>query len=317
MTYTGALTDAQLAALHAERDKWMTTGLSTERCDRAKSEAAVRRAYRTAGLDEPQIVVWMDSPLGGAFAAAAIKALTRGQLRGQLGDQLGGQLWGQLGGQLDPWYEAYWLALYSHALVIADLPIPDRLGAIYEAIAETGWWWPMRGAVVLTDRPTQIHRDPQARLHNDDGPALAYADGHTLHSWHGVTVPADLIEGGWSTERVLKEPNSEIRRCAVEVAAERDGWQQMIATAGWKQVGSSVADPGNPGQVLSLWDIGDLYGQGERLHLLHMVNGTVERDGSRHEFGETVPDSITDPVAAAAWQIGISPSDYATTARRT
>jgi hypothetical protein len=39
-------------------------------------------------------------------------------------------------------------------------------------------------------------------------------------------------------------------------------------------------------------------------------------DGTRREFGETVPADITDPVAAAAWQIGISPQDYRATVRR-
>jgi hypothetical protein len=89
----------------------------------------------------------------------------------------------------------------------------------------------------------------------------------------------------------------------------------LIAAAGWPLVGGPVPDPGNPGQTLSLYRIRDLYP--DPVCLLRMTNGTQEADGSRHEFAETVPGSITDPIAAAAWQIGLNPSDYAQTVRRT
>ncbi|WP_156525584.1 MULTISPECIES: hypothetical protein [unclassified Gordonia (in: high G+C Gram-positive bacteria)] len=99
------LTDAQLSHVTAIRDHWIRVGLSTERCDRLKAEHLVKSAYRVAGLDEPPIVVWMDSPLGGVLASAMIRNLSeKGQLEnqlwGQLGGQLRGQLWDQLWGQL-------------------------------------------------------------------------------------------------------------------------------------------------------------------------------------------------------------------------
>ena len=91
---------------------------------------------------------------------------------------------------------------------------------------EAGWWWPMHGAVVLTDRPTTINRDKEGRLHSGDGPTLAYADGYELYSWHGTRVPADLI-GGWTIPQIVAERNTEVRRCAVE----RMGWDVFLAEA--------------------------------------------------------------------------------------
>ena len=44
--------------------------------------------------------------------------------------------------------------------------------------------------------------------------------------------------------------------------------------------------------------------------VLVCVNATVERDGSRHTFGITVPAEIEDPIAAAAWTFGVSPDTY-------
>ena len=228
--------------------------------------------------------------------------------------QLGVQLWGQLGVQLreeaslyhrlDPWWDAYWLAYYTCALPLADLS-SARLTALAEAQEQVGWWWPMQGAVVLTERPTQLHRDAQGRFHHETGPAVVWADGYTLHSWHGVTVPPDLIEEGWDTERILQEPNAEVRRCAIE----RRGWDWFVTAAGLSQVGVTVPDPGNPGQELALYDIPEQV-YDEPVRVLLCTNGTVERDGERRRFGLTVPASIGDPVAAAGWTFNLTPSQY-------
>ena len=98
--YKGTLTPEHLAEISRVRDEWMTIALSTERCDRPAAEATVAAAYRAAGFDAPQVMIWMDSPLGGVVAKWALKRVVGGQLRGQLGDQLGDQLGGQLRDQL-------------------------------------------------------------------------------------------------------------------------------------------------------------------------------------------------------------------------
>ena len=54
------LTAAQAAEIERVGDEWHAVGMSTQRCDRAKAEDAVRAAYRAAGIDEPQLVIWMD-----------------------------------------------------------------------------------------------------------------------------------------------------------------------------------------------------------------------------------------------------------------
>lgn len=89
----------------------------------------------------------------------------------------------------------------------------------------------------------------------------------------------------------------------------------MLDQAGWPRVGRETADPGNPGQILSLWCVEELYD--DHLHLLLMTNGSLERDGTRREFAELVPGWIRDPVRAAAWQIGLTAHQYRETVRRT
>ena len=52
-----------------------------------------------------------------------------------------------------------------------------------------GWWWPLRDVAVLTERPTELHRDADGRLHADTGTAIVYPDGWRLHRHHGARVP--------------------------------------------------------------------------------------------------------------------------------
>ena len=237
------------------------------------------------------------------------------QLRGQLRDQLGGQLWGQLGGQLwgqlwwciDLWSGAYWMASYTSSRPIAGLPASTRLDTLNTAVQSTGWWWPMRGICVMTDRPTAIHRDLQGRLHHDTGPALTWADGYSLTSWHGITVPADFHL--WDVETALAQPNAEVRRCGVE----RLGWDAITDRLA---LVAMADDPGNPGQRLALYDLGDLrdlYEEPARILICH--NASLDKGGHRRSFGLPVPAHHADPVAAAADLFAVPADQYRALAR--
>ncbi|MEU5400141.1 DUF6745 domain-containing protein [Streptomyces sp. NPDC005963] len=53
-------------------DKWRAVAAATGPADRAAAEAGVRLAYRTAGLAEPERIVWVDSPRAGVEAVQAL-----------------------------------------------------------------------------------------------------------------------------------------------------------------------------------------------------------------------------------------------------
>jgi hypothetical protein len=165
---------------------------------------------------------------------------------------------------------------------------------------------------MVCDRPAVLHVEkvgPRGwgshRLHCEDGPAIAWRDGYALYYWHGVQVSRDLIEGRLSVGDILREPNAEVRRCAIE----RMGWADFVAQAGLRQIGVAVQDPGNPGHNLALYEVPErIYD--EPVNVLLCTNGSAERDGTRRRFGLTCPASITDPVAAAAWGYDITPDEY-------
>jgi hypothetical protein len=257
------------------------------------------RRLRSQAAD--QLWDMLDDPLDGVVAA---------QLLGELGGQV------VLGGQIDPWSESFWLACYTATLSIAGPPANDRFTALTAAMDSVGWWWPMREAVVLTERPTEVHLESiagRARLHCESGPAVGYADGYGLWAWHGVRVPRDLVDTGWDAGRILREPNVEVRRCAIE----RMGWDEFVIAAGLQQVGGTVPDPGNPGNHLSLFDVPErIYGE-VGVRVLLCTNGTPERDGTIRRFGLTVPAEIGDPLEAAGWGYGLTAEEYSRAERRT
>ncbi|GGO80419.1 DUF6745 domain-containing protein [Wenjunlia tyrosinilytica] len=182
-----------------------------------------------------------------------------------------------------------------------------------QRIARNGsWWWAFRDYAVLTARPDVLRLDAQGRVHCADGPAAVWPDGWTMHAWHGTRVPAELIEVGWDTTRTLRERNAEVRRCAIE----RMGWPEFIAAAGLRQVGRSEPDPGNPGCRLSLYDLPTrIYNVPVRVLLC--TNASPERDGTRRQYGLTVPADTPDPTTAAAGLLGLTREQYLTLTRAT
>jgi hypothetical protein len=180
-----------------------------------------------------------------------------------------------------------------------------------------GWWWPLDDVCVVAERPLVVRTEARPgpdhtglRLHSSDGPAIAYPDGWRVHAWHGTRVP-DWVITDPSPDRIAKESNVEVRRCAIE----RIGWNRFIDEADLDLLGSAP-DPGNPGCELRLYHVPSAV-WGNAIRLLVATNGSVERDGTRRTYGLTVPASIDHPLSAAAWTYGLPAYVYARLARRT
>jgi hypothetical protein len=72
-----SLTPEQEARMPEFRDKWTRIGLCTDPADRPAAEAGVNQAYRSAGLEPPQKIVWCDSPFSQAVTRAAVIAYVK------------------------------------------------------------------------------------------------------------------------------------------------------------------------------------------------------------------------------------------------
>ncbi|WP_420110637.1 hypothetical protein, partial [Pseudactinotalea sp.] len=78
----------------------------------------------------------------------------------------------------------------------------------------------------------------------------------------------------------------------------------------------TTPDPGNAPNLLELYTLPEAIYE-EPVNLLLMVNGSPDRSGRIRRYGETVPSTIQDAVAAASWQYGVEPATYRALARRT
>ncbi len=341
-----AESDSRISTLTTEQEgqipqyveTWLQYGLSTQPADRKMAERGARKAYASAGLPEPDTFIWCQSPYAGAVTATILAemekfpqkvkdeitaTLSRGGVIDidtpewrSIKDQVMGDIKGDIQRQLYRGgygqHDAGWIAFYSFMADVVGVTGLEALDGMKEIAQSSGWWWPFTGLVILTERPENMARDDEGRLHAENGPALRYPDGWSIWAWHGVQVPSDLIMGEWDMPRILTEPNSEIRRCAIE----RIGWELFIEQAKLPLVSGPVPDPGNPGQTLTLYDIPEkIYDVDVRVLLV--TNGTVERDGTRHRFGLTVSSQIDDPVEAAADTYGLTKEMYSRLRRRT
>lgn len=215
------------------------------------------------------------------------------------------------------WYDTQcvsWIAHYDALRRVAGVrftPEQSRQLDLWAAVARSGsWWWPREGVCVISERPVTMRTevcgdDGEVRLHGADGPAARYADGWDVHAWHGTWVPSWVITDP-SVQRIERESNVEVRRCAIE----HIGWASYIDRAGLRLV-ASAPDPGNPGSELRLYDMR------RETRVLLAVNGSVERDGHRRRYGLTVPGFLDDPIAAAGWTYGLSAEQYSLLLRRT
>ncbi|WP_415651121.1 DUF6745 domain-containing protein [Rhodococcus opacus] len=221
------------------------------------------------------------------------------------------------------WYgqqEAHRVAYYDTYRRLGLAKFHSHDGALLDAnialTCATGWWWAFDGVCVMAERPTTLHSEPipgrvhnEHRLHHSGSPALEFQDGDAVFVLHGTIVP-DWVVHDPTAERIARERNVEIRRCAIE----RIGWDTYIDTADLALV-DHADDPGNAGCTLRLYATPDGWGRTGRILLA--INGSPERDGRRRQYGLHVPTWISSALDAAGWTYGLGGADYARLVRRT
>lgn len=195
-------------------------------------------------------------------------------------------------------HDANWLSWLEYFERVCDLQYSLDIGGLTTLARTAGWWWAFDVAAVITERPLEIHRDDQGRLHNDQGPALMYEDGWGIWAVHGVRLPSDIIEdpGSVTIERIREERNVEIRR----IMLEKFGYDRFRAESNATMVHQD--DWG------TLWrvDVPD----DEPVVTVELVNSTPEQDGSYRHYEIRVPPHMRTAHEAVAWTYGMTPDQY-------
>jgi hypothetical protein len=250
---TDAATDAATraatdAATHAATRA--ATDAATDAATHAATRAATRAATDAANLSKWYLVIGdlvkLANDLGVGEAGIKCAELAWKQWRGN--------------NQWSGW--AAYLSFFRH---VAKLPIDYSKWDYYEkACIHAGPMFMHAEFCIVSDRPRVLKVDRQNRPHCADGPFCKWSDGFALYSFHGVRIPAWIIE---KPERLTPaligaEANAETRR----VMIERYGQAKYLIDSGAKEIHSD--------------DYGVLYSKeipgDEPLVMVKVVNSTPE-----------------------------------------
>ena len=302
---TAPLTRDEQGQIQNYHDQYLATGLSTEPADRATAEAAFAAAYRRIGRD-PVPVIWVDSPLGASVLLSARPWAS-----------LGASLWASLGASsvrpvFTSWWgslDLFWVALYRFAedvLAVRYTADAHKGLALMDAIGRScGWWYPRDGVIVACERPERITMEPNpqrqgvVRLHADDGPAVRFRDGWSIYAWHGVRIPAKLIESpdAITREDLTRETNAEVRRAIME----RLGHDRFVHLLDLVEV---QTDPDGVGTLLRTRELDPVAGAP-----LQFVRVTDPSTGRVYHL--SVPPTMETAREAVAWTFGHQAATYA------
>jgi len=195
-----------------------------------------------------------------------------------------------------------WILRKLEYLILREMGIASP-SPVVESVIEADRhcrWFAFENIAVLIRHPVQFHYDKKCRLHNPDGPAVAYADGIKHFRVHGIKMP-ECYYGNPHTmtaKDIEKETNAEVRH-------------NMISKYGIRQyLHDSKLRP------VCVDKYGELYkskGKNESagpIAIVKVKNATREPDGSFKEYCLFVPPDMETAREAVAWTFGMKPEEY-------
>lgn len=237
------LVSGQEALIPSFREKWEQIALSTEPIDRQEALEIVEKAYQCLGRKQPKII-FCDSPasLRDAFFSSGLNSLgfdLNGELERLLVDELKQRQsaskfaywrsdkihWQHVLERFPP-FKVNFTARISDAafcdfcITVLNYSHSQKQWESFQQISsECGWVYFFENACVVCDRPRILQFDAENRLHAEGEPAIQFADGYSLYSCHGVTLPEQygkVHPHQWQSEWLLIEDNVELRRVLIQ-----------------------------------------------------------------------------------------------------
>ncbi|MET8658739.1 DUF6745 domain-containing protein [Streptomyces griseus] len=324
-------------------NSWRSVAAATGRADRAAAEAGVRRAYRTAGLAEPDRIIWAASPraavetvekLADAGRSVREEVRTRpwAEERRRMYDELGpagwAALWSATGAQL--WETTGALAERIRTGVVADLaPRPGdesavRLVLLDAVLGQHDAAWlaafdgrgeRLRGLAEVArnagwwwpyEHAVVITERPDV-LHRDEAGRLDHGEGPALAYGDGFALHA--WRGMPVPAAFLDElPSLTPERIRAEENAELR--RVMLEYYGYdRYLTESGAEPVHRDETGILWRIA-LAGD-EDVVMVEVVNSTPEPDGTYRTYWLRVPPATRTAKDGVAWTFGLDGAAYA------
>ena len=312
------LTPEQIAKFPAYVAEWTGYGTCIDPTDRPRAEVAIATMYEIVGKKPPR-VIWCDSPLGMCLTREAVKQLpasvgdsvwdsvgdsVRASVWASVGASVGDSVRASVGASVYGQHEAAWLAFYRFFRDECGLTDQtDKLRGLWELCQSCGWILPFENVCFASERHDVCKLDGRGVIHCEDGPAIHYRDGFSVHAWHGTRVPAHWIEDKASlrASEVLAARNVEVRMAGCQIL----GWAKVA-----DQLDRRIID-GDPatdiGALVEL-TLPGLPEPGRFLMAQCPRNGTICEGVPRVSDIDGAP--IETAIAAQAWRDALPASEY-------
>ncbi|MDX3373708.1 hypothetical protein PV390_04745 [Streptomyces sp. ME02-6991-2A] len=324
-------------------NSWRDVAAATGAADRAAAEEGVRRAYRTAGLAEPERIVWAASPRAAVEAVEKLADAGRSvreevrtrpwaEERRRMYDELGpagwSALWSATGAQL--WETTAALAERIRSGVVAGLARkPEDEGAVRLVLLDAvlgqhdaAWLAAFDGrgdrltglAEVARnagwwwpyERAVVISERPEV-LHRDEAGRLDHGEGPALAYRDGFALYA------WRGMPVPADFLAELASLTPQRIREEENAELrrvMLEYYGYdRYLTESGAEPVHRDETGILWRI-TLEGD-EDVVMVEVVNSTPEPDGTHRTYWLRVPPATRTAKDGVAWTFGLDGTAYA------
>ncbi|MGW3298645.1 DUF6745 domain-containing protein [Streptomyces rubiginosohelvolus] len=322
---------------------WRSAAAATGRADRAAAEAGVRRAYRTAGLAEPDRIIWAASPRAavgtvekltdaGRSVREEVRTRPWADERRRMYDELGpagwSALWSATGAQL--WETTAALAERIRTGVVADLaPRPQDEGAVRLVLLDAvlgqhdaAWLAAFDGhgdrlaglAEVARnagwwwpyEHAVVITERPDV-LHRDEAGRLDHGEGPALAYGDGFALHAWR---GMPVPAAFLEELSSLTPERIRAEENAELRRVMLEYYGYdRYLTESGAEPVHRDETGILWRIA-LDGD-EDVVMVEVVNSTPEPDGTYRTYWLRVPPTTRTAKDGVAWTFGLEGAAYA------
>jgi hypothetical protein len=324
-------------------DSWRAVAAATGAADRGAAEDGVRLAYRSAGLAEPEQIVWADSPKAavevveklvdaGRSVRDEVRTRPWAEERRRMYDELGpagwSSLWSATGAQL--WETTAALAERIRTGVVAALAESpedesDVRLVLLDAVLgqhDAAWLAAFDGRGDRLDGLAEVARHagwwwPYERtvviserpetLHRDEAGRLDRGDGPALSYRDGFALYA------WRGMPVPAEFLAELTALTPERIRQEENAELrrvMLEFYGYdRYLTESGAEPVHRDETGILWRIA-LDGD-EDVVMVEVVNSTPEPDGTHRTYWLRVPPSTRTAKGGVAWTFGLDADAYA------
>ncbi|MBK3555368.1 DUF6745 domain-containing protein [Streptomyces globisporus] len=324
-------------------NSWRSVAAATGRADRAAAEAGVRRAYRTAGLAEPDRIIWAASPRAavgtvekltdaGRSVREEVRTRPWADERRRMYDELGpagwSALWSATGAQL--WETTAALAERIRTGVVADLaPRPQDEGAVRLVLLDAvlgqhdaAWLAAFDGhgdrlaglAEVARnagwwwpyENAVVITERPDV-LHRDEAGRLDHGEGPALAYGDGFALHAWR---GMPVPAAFLDELSSLTPERIRAEENAELRRVMLEYYGYdRYLTESGAEPVHRDETGILWRIA-LDGD-EDVVMVEVVNSTPEPDGTNRTYWLRVPPTTRTAKDGVAWTFGLEGAAYA------